>query len=110
MDRSDKVVRGEGRKPGGVGAADRADLGDDGEPRRIGMERLGDDLIGDVRPVEVAGVDMVDAAFDRLAQDRHRFGAVLRRSEYAGACELHGAVAHAMDGAAAEAEGGRRGR
>ena len=69
------------------------------------MQRLGDDLIGDVRPIEVAGVDVIDAAFDGLPQDRDRFGSIFRRPEHAGAGKLHGAVAHAMDDAVAEAEG-----
>ena len=72
---------------------------------RIGMQRLADDLVGDVRAVEVAGVDVVDAARDRLAQHGERGVAVLRRPEHAGPGELHGAVAEALHGAVAEREG-----
>ena len=74
------------------------------------MQRLGDDLVGDMRPVEVAGVDVVDAARDRLAQHGDAFGAVLRRAEDALAGELHGAVAHAVHGSVAEADKCRRKR
>ena len=52
----------EGRQPGAVLAAPGADLGDDDEVVGIGMQRLADDLVGDVRAVEIAGVDVVDAA------------------------------------------------
>ena len=68
----------------------------------IGRERLADDLVGDVRAVEVAGVDVVDAARDRLAQHGERRVAILRRPEYAGAGELHRAVADPFHVAVAE--------
>ncbi len=104
VDRTDEVVRRESGKPRCVGAANRADFGHDGEPGPIGTQRLGDDLVGDVGPVEVAGIDLVDATFDGLPQDRDRFGAIFRRAEHAGAGKLHGAVAHAMDDPVAEAK------
>ena len=83
----------------------RADLGHDRETRRVGVQGLGDDLIGDVRPIEVAGVDVIDAAGDRLAQYGDGLGSVLWRTEYAWAGKLHGAIAHAVDSAIAEAKG-----
>ena len=69
------------------------------------MQRLADELVGDVRAVEVAGVDVVDAAGHRLAQHGERRVAVLRRPEHARAGELHRAIAHAVHGAVAEREG-----
>ena len=84
--------------PGGVVAARGAHLRDDHEILGIGMQRLADDLVGDMRAVEVAGVDVVDAGRDRLAQDGDRRVAILGRAEHAGAGELHGAVAHAAQG------------
>ena len=69
------------------------------------MQRLADDLVGDVRPVEVAGVDVVDAARDRLAQHGEGRVTVLGRAEDAGSGELHGAVAEPLHGAVAEREG-----
>ena len=65
------------RDPRGVRAAHRADLGDDDQIVRIGVQRLADELVGDVRAVEVAGVDVVDAARDRLAQHGERGVAIL---------------------------------
>ena len=61
------------------------------------MQRLADDLVGDVRAVVVTRVDMVDAAFDRRAQHRDRAGAILRRSEDPFPGELHRAIADASD-------------
>ena len=69
VDAVDEFLAREGVDPGFVRTAAGADLGDDDEVIGIGMERLADDLIGDVRTVEVAGVDVVDAGGDRLAQN-----------------------------------------
>ena len=63
------------------------------------MQRLADNLVGDVRAIQIAGVDVVDAARDGLAQHRERRAAIFRRPENPGPRELHGAVAEALDGA-----------
>src|SRR3984957_16705775 len=57
------------------------------------MQRLPNDLVGHMRPIKVAGVDVIDAARDRFAQHRDRGSAVLGRPEPARSGELHGAVA-----------------
>jgi hypothetical protein len=69
------------RKPGSVSAPSRTDFGYDRQARGIGMQRLRDDLVGDVRAVEIAGVDMVDAARNGLAQDGNGFCAILRGAD-----------------------------
>src|SRR6185312_9555013 len=97
-----EFLRGHGGKPRSVGASARADLSDDDEIVRIGMQRLADDLIGDVRAVEIAGVDVIDAGGDRFAQHGAGGLGVLGRSKYAGAGELHGAVAEPAHGAVGE--------
>ena len=76
-------------------------------PSLIGMQRFFDDLVGDVRAVEVAGVDVVDACGDGLTQHGEGGGAVLGWSKDVGPGELHGSVAHAVDseGGAGESEG-----
>ena len=61
------------------------------------MQRLADDLVGDMRAVEIAGVDVVDAARHRLAQHGERRVAILGRAEHAGPRKLHGAIAHALN-------------
>ena len=68
----------------------------------IGMKRLANELVGDVRAIEIAGVDMVDPARDRLAKYGEGRVAVVRRAEYARSGELHGAVAHTVHGAVAQ--------
>ena len=94
----------ERREPGSILAAPGADLGDDDEIVGIGVQRLADQLVGDVRAVVVAGVDVVDAARDGLAQHGQCRVAVLGRAEHAGPGELHGAVAEPLHGAVAELE------
>jgi hypothetical protein len=69
------------------------------------MQRLADQLIGDVRPIEVAGIDVVDAARHRLAQHRERRVAVLGRTEHTGTGELHRAVAEAVHDTVTQGEG-----
>lgn len=62
------------------------------------MQSLFDQLISDMRPVEVAGIDVVDTEFDHLAQDRKRAVVVCRRPEYMRTRQLHGTVPHASQG------------
>jgi site-specific DNA-cytosine methylase len=57
------------------------------------VQRLADQVVGDVGAVELRGVDVVDAELHGAAQDRTRAFGVARRAEDAGAGELHGAVA-----------------
>ena len=66
------------------------------------MQRLADELVGHMRTVVVAGVDVIDAARDRFAQHRDRGIVVLRRPEHARSGELHGAVAKALHNPVAE--------
>ena len=66
------------------------------------MQRLADELVGHMRTVVVAGVDVIDAARDRFAQHRDRGVVVLRRPEHARPGELHGAVAKALHNPVAE--------
>ena len=70
----------------------------------VGRQRFADQLVRDVRTIEVAGVDMVDAARDRFTQHRQCPVMVFRRPEHAGPGELHRAVAKAFDGTMAERE------
>src|SRR5579862_909814 len=59
-------------KPGTVGAAASADFGHDHQVIGIRMQRLLNDLIGDMRTVEIAGIDMIHARCHSLAQNRDR--------------------------------------
>ena len=44
----------------------RADLAHEDQPRRVRMQYFAYQLIGDVRTVELCGVDVIDPARDRL--------------------------------------------
>lgn len=105
VDRAREVGRGERRVPRGIVAAHGADLGHDHQPVGIGMERLVDELVGDVGAVEIAGVDVIDAPRHRLAQHGERTLAIPRRTEDTRPRELHRAIAQAFHGSVAETEG-----
>ena len=67
MDRFHQLLGGERRDPWSILAAPGADLGDDDEIAAIWMQRLADQLIGDVGAVEIAGVDVIYPTRDGLA-------------------------------------------
>ncbi|MNL24489.1 hypothetical protein D3C87_1459240 [compost metagenome] len=104
VDGGGKLLLRHGRQPFGIRAASCRNLGDDGEIVRIGMQRFTDDLIGDMRTVEIAGVDMIDAGLDGGTQNGDSGSAILRRSEDARAGKLHCTVADALDRMAAHLE------
>ncbi len=87
---------GERGVPRAVRAALRADLGDDHEIVGVGVQRFADQLVGDMRAVEVAGVDVIDAGRHGLAQDGERTRVVARRPEDVRPGKLHRAVAEAL--------------
>ncbi len=68
------------------------------------MQRLADQLVGDVGAIEIAGVDMVYATRDRAAQHGTRGIGIFGRTEYAGSRKLHGAIAEPAHRAGAELE------
>ncbi len=72
------------------------------------MQRLFDDLVGYVRAVKIAGVDMVDAARQGFPQHHKRGQMIFRRAKYAGAGQLHRAITHAVYVAVAKLEGAPR--
>ena len=59
------------------------------------MQRFFDKLIGYVRAIEVAGIDVGDTETNNLAQDRECTVAVCWRPEYTRTSQLHGTVAEA---------------
>ena len=77
--------------------ATRADLAHDDQLRRIRVERVADQLVDDVGPVELRGVDVIDPAVDRLAQHRDRFPTIARRPEHVGAGQPHRTEPHGRD-------------
>src|SRR5580700_2082452 len=79
-----------------VFAAAAAYFGDDHEAVGIGMKRLLDDLIGYMRAVIVAGIDVIHAGCDRLAQNSNRSVNIARRSPNLRTGKLDRAVAHSL--------------
>ena len=59
------------------------------------MERFFDQLISDMRPIKIAGVDVIDSEPNDLAQGWDRAVVIFWWPEYMRTSELHGAVAHA---------------
>ncbi|SOZ73765.1 conserved hypothetical protein [Cupriavidus taiwanensis] len=106
MDRLPDGLRLKRRQSRGVFAAAGAYLGDDHQVIRVRMEGFADELVGDVRAVEITRIDVVHAGRDGFAQHGDGCGTILRRSEHAGPGQLHGAVAHAVHGAAGKRVGG----
>ncbi len=58
--------------------ANQASLGRDDEIRRVRMEGLCDEVLGDFRTVAVGGIDQLHAELDRAPQHAFGFLAVLR--------------------------------
>ncbi|MNW20062.1 hypothetical protein D3C71_2202840 [compost metagenome] len=69
------------------------------------MQSFADYLVCNMRAIEIAGVDVVDAAFHRLAQDSYGLRTIARRPENALACKLHRAIAQPAHRMIAKREG-----
>src|SRR6266404_6483590 len=102
----DQLLTRKGRKLGLVLTPTGAHLGDDHQVIRIGMKSLLNDLIGNMRTVIVAGIDMIDADRNRLSQNANRPVQITRWSPHLRTGKLHRAIAHAVqcDRAARERE------
>jgi len=61
------------------------DLAHQREVGGVGVKRLADQFVGDVWPVELRGVDVVDAQLNCAFEDGQRLVTVPRRPEHAGA-------------------------
>ncbi len=90
--------------PDARSAAGQSGLGRDHEPVGVGVERLVDEILADLGPVRVGGVDQVDTEVDRTSEDADAVVAVGRLAPDPGAGELHGAEAEAVHGVAPEVE------
>lgn len=90
---------GEPQRQRSFGVGGGADLADD-EDVVLGAQRLPDDLVGEAVPVELGGVDVVDAQLDGAAQQRDGRGAVRVQ-----AGQLHRAESDTRDVPAEEPSG-----
>src|SRR5579875_1151342 len=87
-----------GMNPRFVCSAASAYLGDDHQAVRIRMKSALDDLVGHMRAVKVAGIDVVDAGGNGRAQNGDGGVYITGRSPHLRAGKLHCAVAHAIYG------------
>ena len=62
------------------------------------MQRTSNDLIRNVRSIEIAGVDVIHTGSDCCAQHGDSGLRIARRSEHAGTRELHRTVPHPVHG------------
>ena len=88
--------------------APRSDLADQRQVLRIGVQRLADELVGDVGAVELRGVDVVDAQLDGSLEYCDRLVVIAWRAEHAGSRQLHGAEPDAVDRVLAKQKGSHR--
>src|SRR5215471_11492567 len=102
-----QLLARKGGNPGLVCAATRPQFGDDDQVLGIGMKGLFYDLVGHMRAVIVAGVDVIYARSDRLSQYDDRRVNVPWRPVNFGAGKLHRPIAHAVEAGrgAGECEG-----
>src|SRR5882724_12016753 len=59
------------------------------------MQRLFNQLIGNMRPVKVARIDVIDSELNNFAQDRECPVVVCGRPEYMRTSQLHGTISDA---------------
>src|ERR1700693_2862646 len=72
------------------------DFGDDHQSIWIRMKRLFDDLVGHMRAVKIAGIDVVDPCRNSLSENSYCSVNITRRSPNLRTGKLHGAVAHSL--------------
>src|SRR5215510_13598527 len=96
MNAVDEFLPTKSRDPGLVRAATSANLGDNDQSLCVRVQRTADDLIGNMRAIEIAGVDMVHASSYCFAKHSNGRIGIARWSPHAWTGELHRAVAHAV--------------
>ena len=104
MDRCDQLIGLECREPRTTVPTNGTYFADDHQIVRIGIQRIANQFVGNVGTVIIAGIDVIDPAFDRCAQDRKCLGSILGRSVGHRSGKLHCAVTDTVDGAATQAE------
>ncbi len=95
--------------PGVRPSPEQAGLGSDDGAVRVGMYRLADQLLRDVRTVGVGSVEEVDAELDGSAEHPDRLVVICRRSPDAGTGQTHRAKPEAVDLRRAQLENAARG-
>src|SRR5260370_34462320 len=96
MDRIDQLLPRKRMHPRFVLWPPGAYFGNDHQSIRIGMKRLFDDLVGHMRTVKIAGIDVVDPSRNSLSQNGYSSLSITRRSPHLRAGKLHGAITHSL--------------
>src|SRR5258706_1688220 len=94
MDRIDQILTRKRMNPRFVLWPPGAYFSDNHHSIRIGMTRSLDDLIGHMRTIKIARIDVVDPGRDSLSQNSYRCLSITRRSPNLRAGKLHGAITH----------------
>src|ERR1700733_7995196 len=102
LDTGAQLGRTPGRGPRPLGVWPAAELADELQIVRIGIQGVADQVVYDVRAVVLRGIDVVDAELDGATEHGAGGVRVARRSEHAGTGELHRAEADAVDGLIAQ--------
>ncbi|MNC76633.1 hypothetical protein D3C81_1409580 [compost metagenome] len=66
------------------------------------MQGFTDQLVGDMRSIEIGGINVVHPSFQRCAQHGDRRIGIFWRAEYVWPRQLHGTVAHTVHCAVAQ--------
>src|ERR1700722_20093719 len=61
------------------------------------MQRLFNKLVGNMGPVKVARIDVIDSELNNFAQDRDRPFVICGRPEHMRASQLHSTISDAID-------------
>ena len=85
------------RQPGPRVVAAATHLADQCQVVGVRVQRLANEFVGHVRPVELGGVDVVDTEFHRPPQHRNGFVVVTGRTEDTGPGQLHRTESHPVD-------------
>src|SRR6266850_6469807 len=94
----DQLLTGKSMNPRLVSSSASAHLGDDYKIVRIRMKCPLNDLIGHMRTVVVAGIDMIDTGVNRLSQNSNRHVNITWWSPYFRTGKLHCAITHPVHG------------
>src|SRR5208282_89214 len=72
-------------------------LGDYHQSLWIGMKRPFDDLVGDMRTVKIARINVIDPGRDSLSQNTYCSVNITRRSPHPRTGKLHRTIAHSLE-------------
>ena len=104
MHRLRQLLRGKRRQPGGILAASGSDLGHNRKVVPVRMKRLADKLVGHMRSVKIAGINVIHTRRHRFTQHRQRRIFIFWRTKNARPGKLHRAIAKSFNRTRSERE------